>query len=186
MTSLSISTIIILSFVMTTTSIVFMTTPENVFATTNSDSNFNSNDTVTPTVQIANNNTEVSENDTNSSDQIVDLSTTLPRENSGIHSKDLTINKASIRESGDSYYTSKSIAGSLMNNSNETIEDISIYAALFDENNNLYAINSGNVDFNTLKPNEDSSFKIDVYSGDPADLDHFMLFVSGAPPQASN
>ena len=86
----------------------------------------------------------------------------------------------------DLYFSTKSIAGSLINNSDKTIEDIQVYAALFDETNSLYAISSGSLDYSSLKPNEDSPFKIDIYSSDKPQLDHFMLLVSGAPAQTGN
>lgn len=177
---------LIFSLLITALYVVLSTATQNVSATTNSTSDLNSSDTLSATTQLTNNTDSTSGTNANNANQMDDLSSTTPLGNSIIHTQYLNVTKASIRESGDDYFSTKSIAGSLINNSDKTMEDIQVYAALFDKANNLYAVSSGSLDYSTLKPNEDSPFKIDVYSSDKPQLDHFMLLVSGAPVQTGN
>lgn len=93
------------------------------------------------------------------------------------HTKELDITKHTLR-AGD---TSDAITGTIVNNSPVEVNYVDINAALFDANNNLIGTVSGTVDFPTLKPGEDSTFKVDVSADLKELLDHYMLFVLGTP-----
>ena len=93
------------------------------------------------------------------------------------HTKELDISKHTLR-AGE---TSDAVTGIIVNNSPVEVNYVDINAALFDANNNLIGIVSGTVDFPTLKPSEDSTFKIDVSADLKELLDHYMLFVLGTP-----
>jgi hypothetical protein len=93
------------------------------------------------------------------------------------HTKELDISKHTLR-AGE---TSDAVTGTIVNNSPVEVNYVDINAALFDANNNLIGIVSGTVDFPTLKPSEDSTFKIDVSADLKELLDHYMLFVLGTP-----
>lgn len=177
---------LIFSVLVTSLCILLNIATQDVSATTNTKFDLNSNDTLSTTAQLTNSTDSISVTNANNANQMDDLSSKTPLGNSIIHTQYLNVTKASIRESGEDYFSTKSIAGSLINTSDKTIEDIQVYAALFDEANNLYAVSSGSLDYSSLKPNEDSPFKIDVYSSDKPQLDHFMLLVSGSPVQTGN
>src|SRR5690349_13434550 len=145
---------LIFSLLITTMCVVLSTATQNVSATTNSTSDLNSNNTLSTTAQLSNNTDSTSGTNVNNANQMDDLSSKTPLGNSIIHTQYLNVTKASIRESGEDYFSTKSIAGSLINNSDKTIEDIQVYAALFDNSNNLYAVSSGSLDYSSLKPNE--------------------------------
>ena len=117
-----------------------------------------------------------------------DTSNTDPNANNGMtsnsgantnvfHTKELDITKHTLR-AGD---TSDAITGTIVNNSPVEVNYVDINAALLDANGNLIGTVSGTVDFPTLKPGEDSNFKIDVSADIKELLDHYMLFVLGTP-----
>lgn len=121
----------------------------------------------------------LSNDDTSNSDANTNNSMTS---NSGantnvFHTKELDITKHTLR-AGE---TSDAITGTIVNNSPVEVNYVDINAALFDANNNLIGTVSGTVDFPTLKPGEDSTFKIDVSADIKELLDHYMLFVLGTP-----
>jgi len=93
------------------------------------------------------------------------------------HSKYVIVTKHSFRH-GD---LSDSVIGTLLNNSPTEVSNVGVSAALLDKNNNLIDIRSGSVDFSTLKPGEDSSFKIDLFSDTKDKVDHYILFVVATP-----
>ncbi len=121
----------------------------------------------------------LSEDDTSNSDPTTNNSMTS---NSGantnvFHTKELDVTKHTLR-AGD---TSDAITGTIVNNSPVEVNYVDLNAALFDANNNLIGIVSGTVDFPTLNPGEDTSFKIDVGADVKELLDHYMIFVLGTP-----
>ncbi len=77
--------------------------------------------------------------------------------------------------------TSDAITGTVVNNSPVEVNYVDINAALFDVNNNLIGTVTGSVDFSTLNPSEDTSFKIDIPADIKGLLDHYMLFALGTP-----
>ena len=121
----------------------------------------------------------LSEEDTANSDSTTNNSMTAnSAENTNVfHTKELDITKHTLR-AGE---TSDAITGTIVNNSPVEVNYVDINAALFDANNNLIGTVSGTVDFPTLKPGEDSTFKIDVSADLKELLDHYMLSVLGTP-----
>jgi hypothetical protein len=93
------------------------------------------------------------------------------------HSKYVTVTKHSFRH-GD---LSDSITGTILNNSTNEVSPVGVSAALLDKNNKLIDMRSGSVDFSSLKPGEDSSFKIDLFSDTKDKVDHYILFVVATP-----
>ena len=93
------------------------------------------------------------------------------------HTKELDVAKHTLRV-GE---TSDAITGTIVNISPVEVNYVSINAALFDINNNLIGTVSGSVDFSTLNPGEDTSFKVDITPDLKGTLDHYMLFVLGTP-----
>ena len=108
---------LIFSVLITTMYILLSTATQGVSATTNSTFDLKSNDTLSTTEQLTNNTDNQSGTNANNANQMDDLSSTTPSGNSIIHTPYLNVTKASIRESGDDYFSTKSIAGSLINNS---------------------------------------------------------------------
>ena len=91
------------------------------------------------------------------------------------HTKELNVTKHSLRE-GE---TSDAITGTIVNVSPVEVNYVNVNAALFDVNNYLIGTVTGSVDFSTLNPGEDTSFKVDIYPDQKEKLDHYMLFVLG-------
>lgn len=149
-----------------------------VLATPNSTSAPTLNqDATTPVDNKATNTNNTSLTNT-SNQQLLDFTSSVPLKNATIHSKNILISKANVRET-DGYFSSKSIAGTIVNNSPDTVDGVKVYAAIFDKSNDLMDIVSGSVDYTSLKPNEDTPFKIELYSTNDKPLDHFMLFAAG-------
>lgn len=156
---------------------------QNLYATSNSTLVTNTNNTISNSGQIANSNIpdtqSAAKNNTNMQ-QLSDFSSSIPLTNTTVHSQSLTVTKASMRATSD-FLSTKSIAGTIVNNSPETIDNIRVYAALFDKNNDLVDIASGTVDFSILKPQEDTSFKVGFYEDNNIQVSKYMLFVVGTP-----
>lgn len=93
------------------------------------------------------------------------------------HTQELAVTKHNLRQ-GE---TSDAITGTIVNNSPLEVNYIDINAALFNVNNNLIGTVSGSIDFPTLQPGEDTTFKIDINKETGEMLDHYMLFVLGTP-----
>lgn len=121
----------------------------------------------------------LSEEDTANPDSTTNNSmTSNSAENTNVfHTKELDVTKHTLRVGA----TSDAITGTIVNNSPVEVNYVDINAALFDANNNLIGTVSGTVDFPTLNPGEDSTFKIDVSADLKELLDHYMLFVLGTP-----
>ena len=91
--------------------------------------------------------------------------------------KELDVTKHTLRV-GE---TSDAITGTIVNVSPMGVDYVNVNAALFDANNNLIGTVTGTVDFSTLNPGEDTSFKVDIYPDLKETLDHYMLFALGTP-----
>lgn len=114
------------------------------------------------------------------SEQLKDFSSSIPSTNTTIHSQYLTISKTNMRTTSD-FLSTKSITGTIINNSTQSVDNIQVYAALFDPNNNLVDVASGIVDSAILNPQGDSSFTIDFYEDSNIKVVKYMLFVVGTP-----
>jgi len=93
------------------------------------------------------------------------------------HSKYVTVAKTSYRQ-GE---FSDSITGTIVNSGTIEVTSVDVSAALLDKDNNLINVASGSVDFSSLKPGEDSSFRVDISSSLKSTVDHYMLFVEATP-----
>lgn len=60
----------------------------------------------------------------------------------------------------DEGFGSSSITGTIVNNSTSDISFAQVFAALYDQNNNLITTQSGLVDVSSLKPGDNSASKI--------------------------
>jgi hypothetical protein len=74
------------------------------------------------------------------------------------------------------------ITGTVTNNSTETIGVWTVYAALYNADNQLISMVSGSVAVPTLPAGDNSAFDISVYGvGENDIVDHYTLFPTGAP-----
>ena len=73
-----------------------------------------------------------------------------------VNSKYLTIKEPKFRN--ESF--SNSITGTVINNSTQEISSVNVYALLYDKDNRLITAEIGLSDVSTLKPTEDSAFKM--------------------------
>jgi len=94
-----------------------------------------------------------------------------------INSKYLTISENRYR-SGD---FSDQITGNVVNNSTQEISVPSVYAALYDENDQLITVESGYADVSPLPPADNSAFSISLYLPEEDTVDHYTLFAAGRP-----
>ncbi len=94
-----------------------------------------------------------------------------------INSKYLTISENRYR-SGE---FSDQITGTVVNNSTQAISVPSIYAALYDENDQLITVESGYADVSPLPPADNSAFSISLFLPEEETVDHYTLFAAGRP-----
>lgn len=99
----------------------------------------------------------VTKKDTNDSEKKLPLvKTTLP---TGVfESKVLTASNLSAVGNGDSY----DILGKIKNISNETKEGINLIVEIYNSTNHLVGVDQGYPIFSTLRPNEESPFKVNT------------------------
>lgn len=97
--------------------------------------------------------------------------------NAVFHTQELAVTKHTLRQ-GE---TSDALTGTIVNNSPLEVNNVVINTALFNVDNNLIGTVSGTIDFPTLQPGEDTTFKIDINKDIGGILDHYMLFVLGTP-----
>jgi hypothetical protein len=62
-----------------------------------------------------------------------------------------------------------------VNNSTQELSSATVYALLYDKNNQLITVESGFADVSTLKPKEDSAFKISLLGAGPDTVDHYTI-----------
>lgn len=121
----------------------------------------------------------VTKKDTNDSEKKLPLvKTTLP---TGVfESKALSASNLSAVGNGDSY----DILGKIKNISNETKEGINLIVEIYNSTNHLVGVDQGYPIFSTLRPNEESPFKVNtnVYR---LSNDHYVVTV-GALESAIN
>lgn len=99
----------------------------------------------------------------------------IPKSNI-VNSKYLTIKDQKFRSEDNS------ITGTIVNNSTSQITFSQVYAVLYDKANHLITLVSGSVDVTTLKPRDDSAFKISLFGLGPGDtIDHYTLMPGGTP-----
>jgi hypothetical protein len=104
--------------------------------------------------------------------------TSEPKE-STVNSKYLTIKDVRFRDEG---FGSSSITGTIVNKSTSDISFAQIFAALYDQNNNLITTQSGLVDVSSLKPGDNSAFKVSLFGLSSADtVDHYTVMPGGTP-----
>jgi len=99
----------------------------------------------------------VTKNDTNDSEKKLPLvKTTLP---TGVfESKVLSASNLSAVGNGDSY----DILGKIKNISNETKQGINLIVEIYNSTNHLVGVDQGYPIFSTLRPNEESPFKVNT------------------------
>ena len=68
-----------------------------------------------------------------------------------------------------------------MNNSTQEVSSRSVYAALYDENNQLITVESGYSDVSPLPPADNSAFSINIYVPEEDTFDHYTLYAAGEP-----
>jgi flagellar hook assembly protein FlgD len=74
------------------------------------------------------------------------------------------------------------ITGTVTNNSSEQIGTATIYAALFNTQNQLLSMESGSMTVSPLPAGDNSPFDIPIYGlGEGDVVDHFTLFPVGSP-----
>jgi hypothetical protein len=90
----------------------------------------------------------------------------------------LSIDRPRFREGGTS---GDSITGTIINNSNQEVSSATAYAILFDKDNKVIGIGHATADISTLKPGDDSAFKIDFFdfSNNTENPDHFTVLAVG-------
>jgi hypothetical protein len=94
-----------------------------------------------------------------------------------VNSKYLTITDHRYR-TGD---FSDQITGTIANNSTQEVSSPSVYAVLYDENNQLITVESGYADVSPLPPADDSAFSISLFLPEEDDVDHYTLYAGGRP-----
>jgi hypothetical protein len=99
----------------------------------------------------------VTKKDTNDTERKLPLvKTTLP---TGVfESKVSSVSNLSAIENGDSY----DILGKIKNISNETKKEINLIVETYNSTNHLVGVDQGNPIFSTLRPNEESPFKVNT------------------------
>jgi hypothetical protein len=98
---------------------------------------------------------------------------------STVNSKYLTIKDVRFRDEG---FGSSSITGTIVNKSTSDISFAQVFAALYDQNNNLITTQSGLVDVSSLKPGDNSAFKVSLFGLSSADtVDHYTVMPGGTP-----
>ena len=96
-----------------------------------------------------------------------------------VNSKFLTIKDPRFRDEG---FGSSSITGTIFNNSTSQISLAQVYAVLYDKDNKLITVESGIVDVSTLKPHDNSAFKVSLFGLSSAGtIDHYTLMPGGTP-----
>jgi len=74
------------------------------------------------------------------------------------------------------------ITGTVTNNSSQQIGSATIYAALFNAQNQLLSMESGSMTVSPLPSGDNSPFDIPIYGlGEEDVVDHFTLFPVGSP-----
>ena len=91
------------------------------------------------------------------------------------NSKYLTIKNLKFR--AESF--SNSITGTIVNNSTQQVSLVNVYALLYDKDNLLITVESGIADVSTLKPGEDSAFKISLFGLGSETVDHYTILPGG-------
>ena len=94
-----------------------------------------------------------------------------------VNSKYLTISEQKYRP-GD---FSDQITGTIVNNSTQEVSSPSVYAALYEENNQLITVKSGYSDVSPLPPADNSAFSIMIYIPEEDTVDHYTLYAAGEP-----
>jgi hypothetical protein len=104
-------------------------------------------------------------------------STNVPKA-SVLEGRYLSIERPRFREGGTS---GDSITGTIINNSNQEVSSVTAYAILFDKDNKVISIGHATADISTLKPGDDSAFKIDFFdfSNNTENPDHFTVLPVG-------
>jgi hypothetical protein len=104
-------------------------------------------------------------------------STNVPKA-SILEGRYLSIERPRFREGGTS---GDSITGTIINNSNQELSSVTAYAILFDKDNKVIGIGHATADISTLKPGDDSAFKIDFFdfSNNAENPDHFTVLPVG-------
>lgn len=70
--------------------------------------------------------------------------------------------------------------GTVVNNSTVSVSSAAVYAALYDKDNNLITVQNGFADVMSLKPGENSAFKISLFGLSTSDtIDHYTLLAGG-------
>jgi hypothetical protein len=94
-----------------------------------------------------------------------------------VNSKYLTISEQRYRP-GD---FSDQITGTVVNNSTQEVSTPSVYAVLYDENNQLITVESGYSDVSPLPPGDNSAFSINIYIPEEDSVNHYTLYAAGEP-----
>ena len=108
------------------------------------------------------------------------MTTTTPEATIG-KSENLTITDLRFRAE------SNQITGTVTNNSTNEQSSISIYAVLFDKDDSFLGIAQGRPLVESLPPDDNSPFSIDLFSGfglyampeEVKDIDHYTIYVRG-------
>ena len=93
-----------------------------------------------------------------------------------VNSKYLSITEHRFREG--SYFDQ--ITGTIVNNSTAEISGLYVYAALYDVNNQLITMKSGDSDVYTLPPNDFAPFSVGGLNKEMG-IDHYILYPAGTP-----
>lgn len=94
-----------------------------------------------------------------------------------VNSKYLTITDHRYR-TGD---FSDQITCTIANNSTQEVSSPSVYAVLYDENNQLITVESGYADVSPLPPADNSAFSISLFLPEEDNVDHYTLYAGGRP-----
>lgn len=99
------------------------------------------------------------------------------QEGNVINSKYLTITEHRYR---DGSFTDQ-ITGVVVNNATAEVRSIGIYAALYDEDNQLITTESGFADVSPLPAGDNSAFSISLFGIEDDEVDHYILSPGGTP-----
>jgi hypothetical protein len=103
------------------------------------------------------------------------VGTAFAQEGNVINSKYLTIQDHRYRPSD----FSDTITGTVVNNAGSEISFVSVYAILYDSNDQVIDIATGTADVTTLPSGDNSAFSIDIYG--ESEIAKYTLLVGGRP-----